>query len=82
MAEKVTPDFLQSLIKDEFYTRVPETTVTICALTLHSGFTVVGKSACVNPVDFNDELGRKYAFEDAFNQLWELEGYARLSKEV
>lgn len=82
MAEKVTVADLQALVKSEYYTRVPDTTVTICALTLHSGFTVIGKSACVNPDDFDDALGRKYAFEEAFEQLWQLEGYARLSKEA
>ena len=34
------------------------------------------QSACVDKANFSEELGRKYAYEDAFEQLWELEGYA------
>lgn len=77
---KVTLEQLEALIAHEHYTRVPETTVTICAVTLHSGFTVIGKSACIDPADFDDALGREYSRKDAVDQLWELEGYARLSK--
>ncbi|MHC5939245.1 Gp49 family protein [Nostoc sp.] len=42
---------------------------------LESGFTVTGHGACVDPANFDIEIGRKYAREDAANQLWKLEGY-------
>jgi len=42
---------------------------------LRSGFTVLGRAACVDPANFSFEIGRKYAREDAVNQLWKLEGY-------
>lgn len=42
---------------------------------LVNGFTVLGRAACVDPANFNMELGRKYAREDAADQLWKLEGY-------
>lgn len=42
---------------------------------LESGFTVLGRSACVDPANFDLELGRKYARENAISQLWALEGY-------
>lgn len=42
---------------------------------LNSGFTVTGRAACVDPANFDLEIGRKYAREDAENQLWKLEGY-------
>ncbi len=49
--------------------------LTFCVLTLRNGFTVVGKSACASPENFNAELGRKIARTDAVNQIWPLEGY-------
>ncbi len=55
--------------------------LTLCILTLRNGFTIVGKSACVSPENFNAELGRKIAREDAVNQIWPLEGY-RLRSEL
>lgn len=42
---------------------------------LESGFTVMGRGACVDPANFDVAIGRKVAREDAANQLWELEGY-------
>lgn len=49
--------------------------LTICVLVLRNGFTIVGKSACVSPENFDAELGRKIARKDAINQIWPLEGY-------
>lgn len=54
--------------------------LTICVLVLRNGFTVVGKSACVSPENFDAELGRKIAREDARSQIWALEGYMLRSK--
>ena len=50
--------------------------LTICILVCKNGFTIVGKSACASPENFNAELGRKIAYDDATNQLWPLMGYA------
>lgn len=58
-----------------WFTVVPGTTTTVCALTLTNGFTVLGKSACVNPAMFSEELGRKYAAEDAIRQVGEFIGW-------
>lgn len=50
--------------------------LTLCVLVLRNGFTVVGKSACASPENFDKELGEKIAFADARQQIWALEGYA------
>ena len=49
--------------------------VTFCVLVLENGFTVIGTSACASPARFDAELGRKYARENAVEQVWKLEGY-------
>ncbi len=49
--------------------------LTICVLVLRNGFTILGKSACASPENFDAELGRKIARTDAVNQIWALEGY-------
>lgn len=54
--------------------------LTICVLVLRNGYTIVGKSACASPENFNAELGRKIAREDARRQIWALEGYALRNK--
>lgn len=54
--------------------------LTICVLVLKNGFTVVGKSACASPENFDAELGRKIARQDAVSQIWPLEGYQLRTK--
>jgi len=54
--------------------------LTICLVVMHNGFTVIGKSAPASPENFNAELGRKLAYEDAVRQLWPLMGYALRDK--
>lgn len=54
--------------------------LTVAVLVLKNGFTVVGKSACASPENFDAELGAKIAREDARRQIWALEGYALRSQ--
>lgn len=49
--------------------------LTFCVLVLKNGFTVTGESACASPENFDAELGRKIARENAVNKIWMLEGY-------
>ncbi|MCM1958028.1 Gp49 family protein [Acinetobacter modestus] len=53
----------------------PMETLTFCVLVLKNGFTVTGESACASPENFDAEIGRKIAFENARNKIWQLEGY-------
>lgn len=54
--------------------------LTICVLQLRNGFTVTGEAACASPENFNAELGRKIARENAINKVWPLMGYALKEK--
>ena len=57
--------------------RVPKTLglLTFCVMTLKNGFTVVGKSASASFENFNPEIGKRIAREDATRQIWVLLGY-------
>ena len=72
---KLTEEYLKDLIADVSYHRLDGTTVTICALKLHSGFVVIGESACLDPANFDAAIGEQSAYENAFEKLWQLEGY-------
>lgn len=50
--------------------------LSVCLLVMDNGFTIIGKSAPASAANFNADLGRKLAYEDAIRQLWPLEGYA------
>ena len=49
--------------------------LTFCVLVLKNGFTVTGESACASAENFNAEIGRKIARDNARNKIWLLEGY-------
>ena len=74
-APRLTPHDIESTISGERYHVLPGTTVTVCLLTLRNGYTVVGESACASPENFDEELGRKIARDNARNRIWQLEGY-------
>lgn len=49
---------------------------TIVAMQFENGFVLVGSSACVDPANYDEKLGIRYAMQDIEDQLWKLEGYA------
>lgn len=59
---------------------MPLELLTFCVLTLRNGFTVTGESACASPENFNAEIGRKIARQNAVAKVWPLMGYALRSK--
>lgn len=71
----ITPEHLKSIIDRDQYHTFDANTLTICVLTLKNGFVVTGESACASPENFDEMKGQKYAYEDAFEKLWQLEGY-------
>ncbi|GJJ80705.1 hypothetical protein PcPA57_14250 [Pasteurella canis] len=70
---KLTKEYLDSLVEKMEY--VHQGLLTICTITLRNGFQLVGTSACICADNFNSEIGESVAKENAFDRLWELEGY-------
>jgi hypothetical protein len=54
--------------------------LTFCVLRLKNGFTVTGESACASPENFDAEIGRKIARQNAVAKIWPLMGYELRSK--
>jgi hypothetical protein len=73
---RVTLDSLIAKIVDIEYlhpSTLPE--MTICVIKVENGFVLIGKSAPADPDNFNEELGRQFAYDDALRQMWPLEAY-------
>jgi hypothetical protein len=77
----VTLEHIQGRVKKTTYTVLPDTTTTVCQLHMANGYVIMGTSACVDPAKYNQALGEKYAYEDAINKAWPLEGYL-LAEEI
>lgn len=54
--------------------------LTFCVLVLNNGFTVTGESACVSAENFDAEIGRKIAKQNAMQKIWPLLGYCLREK--
>lgn len=54
--------------------------LTFCVLVLKNGFTATGESACASPENFDAEIGRKIARQNAEQKIWPLMGYALKEK--
>ena len=85
---KVTEEQIEAILADctLYVTHIPDTTTTIAVVFDKDGFSLaISHSACVDPANFDAELGAeyasKYATEKARKKLWELEGY-RLAKSL
>ena len=74
LGASISTDDISTIINTE------HTLLTFCVLTLRNGFTVTGESACASPENFDAEIGRKIARENAINKVWPLMGYELRSK--
>ena len=66
---KLTKEFLESEVKEKHFTRIGDC-ITHCTITTKSGFTFTGESACVDPNNFDQKIGEKFAYEQAFEKMW------------
>lgn len=96
VAPRITPAYIEAAIASEHYFTAgdaeaevnniapghesPLWLLTFCVLVLRNGFTVTGESACASPENFNAEIGRKVARENAVAKVWPLLGYELRTK--
>ena len=89
-APRITPDDIEANIAGEYFFNAGDAAypgdevaspyeslrlLTFCVLVLKNGFTVTGESACASPENFDAELGRKIARQNAVEKIWPLMGY-------
>lgn len=79
-APRLSPTIINEQIVSEAYYVFPGTSMTICCLTLRNGYNVIGESAAVSVENFNEEIGRKIAKDNARQKIWALEAYLLKSK--
>ncbi|MCJ2112952.1 Gp49 family protein [Methylobacterium sp. E-025] len=72
-APRVTADAIKAKIASADFFR--SGVLTICIIEMVSGFTFVGKSACVSPENYDQAAGERYSYDDAFRQIWAFEAY-------
>jgi len=73
-APRVTEDYIRGRIASVDYMRVSDCG-TVCVITMVNGWVTTGFSAPADTRNFDEEVGKRYAYENAFRPLWQLEGY-------
>lgn len=76
-SNRLRPEEIDRVIKIKQFYVFPGSQTTVCCLTLENGFTTIGYSGCIDPANFNQEIGEKVAFENARQAIWPLEGYLK-----
>ena len=72
-APRVTEESIKAKIADVSY--ITRDIMTIAIITMRNGFMVHGISAPASPANYDQAVGERYAYDNAFKQLWQLEGY-------
>ena len=75
----VADGFVDDTLSARDWSQLPY--VTFCMLILHNGHKVVGvNTGTVDPANFDADIGRKMARENAVDKVWELLGYELRTK--
>lgn len=72
---KLSMNDIKAVIAKVEYSRVPDSTMTICTMYLINGTVVLGHSACIDSANFSAVTGEEVAYSDALDKIWALEGY-------
>lgn len=73
---KVTEKQIDAIMeKTDFQTEMMGNKTTVVVATLPNGFVIVESSSCVDPKNYNHDLGVKLCKERIRDRLWMLEGY-------
>lgn len=75
---RITLDDLKARVQTVEY--VARGVLNVALLQLDNGFWLVGKSAPVDPDNYNAEYGRQLAYDDALRQAWPLLAFAHLER--
>ena len=81
-SNRITKALIESRIQEVDYQTVviAGQKLMYCGIKMDNGFVVVGKPAtCIDPANWRDEIGQKISYDNAFDEIWRLEAYRKLS---
>ena len=79
---KVTPEEVKENMKDVLVRTVVEfgKPCTYVTVRMKNGFTLRESTTCVDPANYNEEIGKEICLERIENKVWHLLGYALQEK--
>lgn len=81
MKNSITPGHIRELLAacEITITKLGKKTTCVTAV-LPCGFEIVATSACVDPANYSEEMGKQICMKRIEDKLWELEGYRLQTK--
>lgn len=76
---RITLEYMKSRVAHVEY--IERGVLNVALVQLDNGYWLVGKSAPVDPANYNAEYGRKLAHDDALRQAWPLFAFAHLEQQ-
>jgi hypothetical protein len=73
---RITLEYMKSRVASHEF--IERGVLNVCVIQLDNGFWLVGKSAPVDPANYNAEYGRQLAYDDALRQAWPLFAFSHL----
>ena len=76
-APKVTEESIKAKIESVVYRLItdPNCCGTLCIIRMRNGWVSTGFSAPASTANYDQAVGERYAYDNAFKPLWQLEGY-------
>lgn len=71
----VTKEEINNILDNANFEITHKIKTTIIMCTLPNGFVIVESSSCVDPKNYDAEIGEEICMERIENKVWELEGY-------
>lgn len=73
IAPRVTEESIKAKI--DAITYMLNGITTVCFIKMRNGFQFVGMSTPASPLNYDAEVGQRYAYDNAFKQIWAHEVY-------
>jgi hypothetical protein len=73
VAPRVTEESIKAKIANVKY--FFHGTTTICIITMQNNFRFIGSSTPASANNYDSKVGERYAYDNAFRQIWTHEGY-------
>lgn len=64
----------------EYHSPAVAPQMTVAFVKMKNGFIVIGNSAPADPANYDADLGKQFAYDDAIRKVWPLMGFALCNK--
>lgn len=75
MSHKIPKEHIENLMAHSDYEIWEVSSCTIVAMTLPNGYTIVESSGCIDPSEYDHDLGVELCKAALERKVWQLEGY-------